>query len=70
MRTTHVPEHIRKLRSEMELKDLSLREVSELSGVGYSVASAVLTGRLFHPTALEKIGRAIKDAPIPQLQPA
>jgi hypothetical protein len=62
--------HIRELRSEMELKDLSLREVSNAAGVCYTAASAILSGRLINPTALKKLRTAITAAPMPELQPA
>lgn len=59
------PLPLRKLRAEMQLKNLSLREVSERSGVRYAQASQVLKGRLIHPGYLELIRRVIKAAPHP-----
>lgn len=65
-----IPVEFRRLRAAMELRGLRLVDVSARSGVSYGVASAVLTGRLFHPTALEKLRTAIYSVPEPQLEPA
>jgi transcriptional regulator with XRE-family HTH domain len=59
------PLPIRKLRAEMEMKNLSLKQVSALSGVTYSQCSMILNGRLLHPQFFAKIRRAIKAAPAP-----
>ena len=59
------PLHIRKLRAEMELKDLSLRAVSDRSGVNYGTASSVLSGRRVHPEELKRLSQAIRTAPVP-----
>jgi len=48
------------------MKNLSLKDVSELSGVPYSNCSQVLNGRLIHPEYLRRIKKAIRNAPIPQ----
>lgn len=60
------PLPLRKLRAEMVLKDLSLMEVSDRSGVPYAQCSQVLNGRLIHPVYFEKIRAAIKEAPQPK----
>lgn len=62
--TTPLP--LRKLRAEMVLKDLSLEDVSERSGVGYTQCSQILKGRLIHPAWLEKIRETITTAPMPK----
>jgi hypothetical protein len=62
--TTPLP--LRKLRAEMVMKDLDLKDVSDLSGVGYTQCSQILKGRLIHPEWLGKIREAIKDAPMPR----
>lgn len=68
--TTIIPMHIRALRSRMELKDLSLRDVSELAEVPYTTASAVLSGRIRSAEAVQKLRAAIIAAPTPVFQPA
>jgi len=60
------PLAIRKLRAEMELKNLSLRAVAEAAEVNYSIASQVLSGRLIHPRALAKIRAVIKATRSPE----
>ena len=72
VKTTIIPMHIRELRSQMELKALSLGEVSAAARVPYTAASAILGGRLIQPENLRKIREAIESAPMPeeQLQPA
>ncbi len=63
----HVPPlEIRELRAMMALKNLSLRDVSAASGVGYSVASAVLTGRTIYPAALAKLRKVIQRSAKPE----
>lgn len=59
------PLEIRKLRAAMELKNLSLRDVSARSGVGYSQCSQILNGRLNHAAYFNRIRRAIRTAPKP-----
>ena len=50
----------------MEMKGLSLRDVSERSGVDYSSCSRLLNGWLNHPAYFEKIKQAIEAAPEPE----
>lgn len=50
----------------MILKNLSLEDVSELSGVGYAQCSQILNGRLIHEVYFGKIRDAIKAAPQPK----
>ena len=52
------PLQVRKLRAEMQMKNLSLKEVSAASGVTYSQCSQILNGRLLHAEFLAKIRRA------------
>lgn len=59
------PRHIRQLRAEMALKDLSLRLVARDAGVNYGTASSVLSGRRVHPEELKRLSRAIRTAPVP-----
>jgi hypothetical protein len=60
------PLPVRKLKAEMVLKNLDLREVSERSGVIYTTCSQILNGRLIHPVFFKKIRDAIKAAPYPR----
>lgn len=58
---------LRKLKAEMVLKELSLRDVSQRSGVPYGTCSQILNGRLIHPSYFKRIRAAILNArsPIP-----
>lgn len=60
------PLPVRKLRAEMVLKNLSLRDVSDRSGVGYAQCSQILNGRLIHSGYFARISRVIKAAPQPK----
>lgn len=57
------PVPLRKLKAKATMKDLSLKQISELSGVPYSEASRVLNGRLIHPEYRDRISKAINEAP-------
>ncbi len=50
----------------MILKDLSLRDVADLSKVNYSVVSAILLGTRIDPKNLAKIERVITAAKLPK----
>lgn len=54
-----------KLKVRMLEKGLSLRDVSNLSGVGYSLCSLILNGRYNDADKLAAIRRAIRKAPVP-----
>ena len=58
------PPEIRALRAQMELKALSIKEVSQLSRLPYQTCSAILRGRQVHPKYLLKIQAAIEKAPV------
>lgn len=62
------PVKIRRLRAQMELSNLTLKEVSDRSGVGYSNCSMILCGRLHDPEKLAKIVAVIKAGRGPKLQ--
>ena len=64
------PLHIRRLRGKMEIKTLTMRAISETTGVPYTTVSAILCGRMVHPAYLRRIQEAIEAAPMPELQPA
>jgi hypothetical protein len=49
----------------MEMKGLSLGEVSHSSGVSYSTCSWILRGRIIDPAKLAAIRTAIEAAPTP-----
>jgi transcriptional regulator with XRE-family HTH domain len=57
---------MRNLKAKMMLKDLSLKDVSRRSGVPYTMASAILNGRMVHPEYARRIQRAIEGAPAPK----
>jgi hypothetical protein len=57
---------LRKLRSQMVLKDLSLIDVSKLSGVAYTTCSLVLNGKVNFPDQFRRIKQVIREAPYPQ----
>lgn len=54
-----------KLKMKMVQKGLSLRDVSEQSGVGYSLCSLILNGKYNDAAKLSAIKRAIRNAPMP-----
>ncbi len=56
------PLGIRKLRAEMEIKNLSLGDVSKASRIPYPTVSGILNGRLISPDRLERIEDAIRRA--------
>lgn len=60
------PVPLRKLKAQMVLRDLSVRDVSTLSGVPYATTSQILNGKLVQPEFLQRIKRAIHSAPLPQ----
>jgi hypothetical protein len=64
------PDKILILKGEMVRKNLSLAEVSKLSGVGYTLCSQILNGRVNDPDRLREIRRAIRRAPKPYLASA
>jgi hypothetical protein len=57
---------LRKLKAKAILKDLSRRDISDISGVGYTQVSQVLNGRIVHPEYLKLIAEAIEGAPEPK----
>jgi predicted transcriptional regulator len=60
------PRHIRQLRAERELKNLTLAEVSHRARLGYSETSRILNGRLVDGEKLNRVRRAIRTAPEPR----
>lgn|GEM_PF-4811350 len=54
-----------RLKVRMLEKGLSLKDVSRLSGVGYSLCSLILNGRYNDADKLAAIKRAIRNAPMP-----
>ena len=60
------PFHLRKLRSDMALKGLSLKDVSDGTKVPYTYASEILKGSRVNPKALEKISKFIEKAQMPE----
>lgn len=48
----------------MEMKALSVLDVSQLTGLRYAVTSAILTGRLRHEEGIRQIEEAITAAPV------
>lgn len=50
----------------MVMKDLSLGDVSRLSGVDYATCSQVLNGKLIHSEYFRRIKQAIDNAPNPK----
>ena len=57
-----LPKSIRELRAQMELKALTLRDVSELTGIPYGTCSQLLNGKLIHPNRLALISKSISKA--------
>lgn len=60
-----LPIEIRRLRARMEMKDLSLKKLSEAANVPYATCSQILNGRLIHPEYLRRIKAAIRKSPLP-----
>ena len=63
-----VPIELRKLRAAMQLRDISMRDISAATGIPYTTVSGVLCGRLIHPQYLQRIIKAIESEH--ELQPA
>lgn len=59
------PLKLRKLKAEMELKELDLATVAKRARVPYATASQVLNGRLRDPLRLQKLSTVIERAPTP-----
>lgn len=59
------PLALRKLKAQMVLKDLPLRDVATKAGVGYTRASELLNGQRVDPKDLERLRQVIKAAPMP-----
>ena len=57
---------MRKLKAQMVLKDLSLKDVHRRSGVPYQQCSEILNGTRIHAEKLARIKRAIELAPTPK----
>lgn len=60
------PPEMRQLRAQMALKNITLKEVSRLSGVAYTVCSQVLSGYVGDPDKVAKVRAAIATAPEPE----
>lgn len=50
----------------MEMKDLTLREVSKRGRVPYCIASMLLRGKLVRPESLARLAKVITSAHEPQ----
>jgi hypothetical protein len=57
---------MRKLKAQMVLKDLSLKDVSRRSGVPYQQCSEILNGTRVHAGKARLIRGAIESAPTPK----
>jgi predicted transcriptional regulator len=57
---------LRKLKADMIMKDLSLKDVSTLANVPYVTTGQILNGHWTHPEYLKRIKKAIREAPTPQ----
>lgn len=64
-----VPMELRKLRAAMQLKDLSMRDISAETRIPYTTVSGVLCGRLINPQYLQRIQDMIETAPVHDLVP-
>jgi predicted transcriptional regulator len=60
------PLTLRRLKADMALKNLTLREVAALASVPYVTASNIINGRQIHATYLGRIARAISNARMPR----
>jgi predicted transcriptional regulator len=60
------PVPLRKLKAQMVMKDLSLRDVSRLANVPYGTTGNILNGLWVHPEYLRRIKKAIEEAPTPR----
>lgn len=60
------PTPLRKLKAQMALKDLSLKDVSRRSGVPYQQCSEILNGTRVHSAKAALIKRSIESAPTPK----
>jgi transcriptional regulator with XRE-family HTH domain len=68
---SNVPIELRELRAEMVMKELTVKEISDATGIAYTTVSSIINGRIVHPANLDKIRRIVAQAKIPgQMQPA
>lgn len=56
---------VREVNAMAALKHLSLDDIARLSGVEYTMCSAVKSGARTMPRAFAKIRRAVEKAPMP-----
>ena len=63
------PLRVRRAKADMQMKQLSLRQVAKLAGMNYSTVSQVLNGRLNSPARLAKIERVIERCAMPEESP-
>lgn len=61
-----VPLHLRKLKSKMVLKGLSLQDVAKKASVDYATASQILNGRRVDPDRLQSLTAVIETAEMPE----
>jgi hypothetical protein len=59
------PLHLRKLKADMALKDLTLTQVAKAAGVPLSMASEILNGIRNDPLRLNRLSAEIQRAPMP-----
>lgn len=60
------PLNLRKLKANMVLKNLTLREVAAMANVPYVTASDIINGRRIHSSYLGRIARVISNARMPR----
>lgn len=65
-RKSVAPLPVRRIRANIELKDLRLDWIAEKATVPYQMASALLTGRRVDPALLTLVERAVNAAPSPE----
>lgn len=61
------PLNLRKLRAEMEMKELDLKTVARRARVPYTTTSEILNNRRNDPLRLSRISAAISSFPMPEV---
>jgi hypothetical protein len=60
------PLHLRKLRAEMVLKELTITALAKRTKLHVSMVSELLSGARHHPHRLSMLQKAIERAPQPE----
>lgn len=60
------PLHLRRIKADMAIRDVSLTALSKKARINLSVASDLLNGRRIDPARLERLSAALRKFPTPE----